>query len=47
MKKVLHRGQYQEEKLCKTCKKPFSIRKKWKDNFEGVLYCSKRCKRKK
>jgi len=34
-----------EAKLCKVCNKPFTIRKKWKNNFDEVLYCSERCRR--
>ena len=32
-------------KVCKTCKKDFSWRKKWKSCWDQVLYCSKRCRR--
>ena len=32
-----------DEKICLTCKKPFSWRKKWKRDWENVLYCSKKC----
>tara|TARA_B100000900_G_C20393423_1_gene639589 strand:- start:494 stop:619 length:126 start_codon:yes stop_codon:yes gene_type:complete len=31
-------------KICPTCEKPFSWRKKWKKNWDNVIYCSKRCK---
>jgi len=31
-------------KICKTCDRPFSWRKKWKTNWESVLYCSQKCK---
>ncbi len=36
-----------DEKICKTCKKKFSWRKKWKKDWEGVLYCSARCRKNK
>ncbi|MDX5321632.1 MAG: DUF2256 domain-containing protein [Bacteroidota bacterium] len=32
------------EKICRTCQRPFSWRKKWEKNWEEVLYCSKRCR---
>jgi hypothetical protein len=35
------------EKMCKTCGKPFTWRKKWRKDWENVLYCSERCKRNK
>ena len=36
-----------EEKICKTCRKPFAWRKKWKKDWAKVLYCSERCRRSK
>ena len=36
-----------DEKVCKVCKKPFTWRKKWKKDWEQVLYCSERCRRNK
>ncbi|RPH03225.1 MAG: DUF2256 domain-containing protein [bacterium TMED46] len=32
------------EKICKTCNLPFQWRKKWRNNWENVIYCSKRCR---
>ena len=32
-------------KICSTCKRSFAWRKKWKRNWAGVKYCSKRCTR--
>ncbi len=32
-------------KICTTCGKPFTWRKKWKKNWEEVKYCSERCRR--
>jgi hypothetical protein len=32
------------EKLCPTCQRPFSWRKKWEKVWDEVKYCSKRCK---
>ncbi|HDZ03747.1 DUF2256 domain-containing protein [Maribacter sp.] len=34
-------------KICITCKKPFSWRKKWERNWDEVKYCSERCRRNK
>ena len=30
-------------KICITCDKPFNWRKKWRNNWENVKYCSNRC----
>ena len=32
------------EKICHTCRRPFSWRKKWERDWESVKYCSKTCK---
>jgi hypothetical protein len=32
------------EKICKTCLRPFSWRKKWEKNWEEVVYCSDKCR---
>jgi len=42
-----HKKQNLPEKICETCKKPFSWRKKWERDWENVKYCSERCKRNK
>ncbi|AEL26618.1 DUF2256 domain-containing protein [Cyclobacterium marinum] len=34
-------------KICLTCKRPFSWRKKWERDWEHVKYCSVKCKRNK
>jgi len=31
------------EKTCPVCKFPFKWRKKWKRDWENVIYCSKKC----
>jgi len=31
-------------KICATCGRPFEFRKKWKDNWDEVKYCSERCR---
>ena len=36
-----------DEKICKTCRKPFTWRKKWTKDWANVLYCSERCRRSK
>ncbi|MBR2647430.1 MAG: DUF2256 domain-containing protein [Sediminibacterium sp.] len=32
------------QKICATCGKPFSWRKKWEKNWAEVKYCSDRCR---
>jgi len=39
--------QHLPEKICETCGKPFTWRKKWEKNWEDVKYCSERCRRNK
>ncbi|KAF0674980.1 DUF2256 domain-containing protein [Profundibacterium mesophilum] len=34
-----------EQKLCRTCGRPFSWRRKWARDWESVLYCSAACRR--
>jgi len=36
-----------ETKICKNCKKPMEYRKKWRNNWDEVKYCSERCRRNK
>lgn len=33
-----------DEKICVICKRPFSWRKKWKNIWAEVKYCSKKCR---
>ena len=33
------------EKLCASCKKPFSWRKKWERDWEQVKFCSDACRK--
>ena len=35
------------EKVCPVCNRPFKWRKKWKDDWDNVKYCSERCRRNK
>lgn len=32
-------------KICPVCERPFQWRRKWKDVWEEVRYCSERCRR--
>ncbi|WP_169974505.1 DUF2256 domain-containing protein [Tautonia rosea] len=34
-----------ESKVCPVCRRPFSNRRKWRDCWEQVVYCSERCRR--
>ncbi|WP_295648242.1 DUF2256 domain-containing protein [uncultured Mucilaginibacter sp.] len=34
-------------KICKTCNRPFTWRKKWSRSWDEVQYCSEACKKKK
>ena len=34
------------EKICSTCMRPFSWRKKWERDWEAVKYCSQKCGKK-
>jgi hypothetical protein len=45
-KKIIDRGQLKEGKPCRICGLPFTVRKKWKNIFDGVYYCSEACKAK-
>ncbi|MEZ6139637.1 MAG: DUF2256 domain-containing protein [Zavarzinella sp.] len=31
------------QKICPTCRRAFTWRKKWEKNWDQVLYCSKKC----
>jgi len=33
-----------DEKICLTCKRPFSWRKKWARDWDNIKFCSKRCR---
>ncbi|MCZ8354775.1 MAG: DUF2256 domain-containing protein [Cyclobacteriaceae bacterium] len=45
----MHKGNksYLPEKICVTCGKAFSWRKKWEKNWNEVKYCSDRCRKQK
>jgi hypothetical protein len=31
------------EKICPVCQRPFHWRARWKNNWDEVVYCSRRC----
>ncbi|MAO86085.1 MAG: hypothetical protein CMF87_04090 [Candidatus Marinimicrobia bacterium] len=35
------------QKICPVCNKPYVWRKKWKKNWDNVIYCSEKCRRSK
>ncbi|MFD1622213.1 DUF2256 domain-containing protein [Thalassotalea marina] len=37
------RKQHLPTKVCITCKRPFTWRKKWQRDWNNVKYCSRRC----
>ncbi|WP_336081303.1 DUF2256 domain-containing protein [Thalassospira sp. CH_XMU1448-2] len=39
-----HGKSHLPEKICVTCNRPFSWRRKWKDCWDEVCYCSDRCR---
>ncbi|MFL2713086.1 MAG: DUF2256 domain-containing protein [Gammaproteobacteria bacterium] len=41
----MHKKLKLPQKICLVCNKPFIWRKKWKKDWDNVLYCSERCKR--
>ena len=41
----MHKKLNLPKKICNTCKLEFTWRKKWKKDWENVLYCSEKCKR--
>ncbi|NVJ49367.1 MAG: DUF2256 domain-containing protein [Gammaproteobacteria bacterium] len=40
----MHKKPFLPTKICSHCKRPFSWRKKWQNNWENVRYCSRRCR---
>ncbi|MEM8733140.1 MAG: DUF2256 domain-containing protein [Planctomycetota bacterium] len=42
---MAHRKVNLPSKVCKRCGKKFAWRKKWRNCWDEVLYCSERCKR--
>ncbi|NCO19214.1 MAG: DUF2256 domain-containing protein [Gammaproteobacteria bacterium] len=37
--------QHLPSRTCRVCKRPFSWRRKWRDCWDEVRYCSERCRR--
>ncbi|MDX1949714.1 MAG: DUF2256 domain-containing protein [Rickettsiales bacterium] len=44
---MAHKNLNLPEKICITCKKPFSWRKKWQKTWNEVKFCSEKCRRNK
>jgi len=42
---VARNNSHLPEKICATCGRPFSWRKKWEKVWDEVKYCSDRCRR--
>ncbi|MAT14096.1 MAG: hypothetical protein CMJ46_02365 [Planctomyces sp.] len=40
-----HQKPHLPEKICAACGRPFAMRKKWRNCWERVKYCSERCRR--
>ena len=36
---------YLPSKICISCQRPFSWRKKWEKNWDEVKYCSDKCRK--
>ena len=45
--KLMHKKIHLPTKVCPVCKLEFNWRKKWKKDWEQVIYCSEKCKRSK
>ncbi|NMM46941.1 DUF2256 domain-containing protein [Marinigracilibium pacificum] len=43
----MHNKENLPVKICTVCKRPFTWRKKWANNWDEVKYCSERCRRNK
>ena len=41
----MHRKPHLPSKLCQTCQRPVTWRKKWQDCWDDVRHCSQRCRR--
>ncbi|WP_374621454.1 DUF2256 domain-containing protein [Pandoraea sp.] len=42
---TLHGKSFLPSKICQSCGRPFTWRKKWARVWEDVKYCSERCRR--
>ncbi|ENO16232.1 DUF2256 domain-containing protein [Marinobacter nanhaiticus D15-8W] len=41
----MHRKPHLPTKICATCNRPFTWRRKWARDWAQVRYCSERCRR--
>ncbi|MDC1486014.1 DUF2256 domain-containing protein [Flavobacteriales bacterium] len=41
----MQRKNFPPDRMCTTCLRPFSWRKKWEDCWNEVKYCSERCRK--
>ena len=41
----MHKKLNLPKKICKTCKLEFTWRKKWKKDWDNVIYCSEKCRK--
>ncbi|MBC2839067.1 DUF2256 domain-containing protein [Robiginitalea sp. SC105] len=41
----MHAKPHLPQKTCPVCQRTFSWRKKWKLNWDSVVYCSEKCRR--
>lgn len=41
---AMRRKAYLPSKICQTCARPFTWRKKWERDWDQVRYCSDRCR---
>ena len=41
----MHKKPFLPEKPCPVCGRPFAWRKKWRNTWDKVVYCSERCQR--
>ncbi|MEO1485360.1 MAG: DUF2256 domain-containing protein [Bacteroidota bacterium] len=42
---MAHKKSNLPQKICASCGRPFTWRKKWERDWENVKYCSVRCKK--
>jgi hypothetical protein len=42
---MAHRKLHLPTKVCAGCQRPFAWRKRWRDCWEEVRYCSEHCRR--
>nr|WP_319802691.1 DUF2256 domain-containing protein [Marinobacter nanhaiticus] len=42
---IMHRKPHLPTKICATCNRPFTWRRKWARDWAQVRYCSERCRR--